>query len=316
MQFGISRSAVIWGVMIGMAAFVSGKDVHAANQIRPAVREMEISAGTVTLFLRIAGDPSNGNVLIGVNGGPGQSSNYMRGLETLAGAGWAVVTYDQRGAGRSSEPADGYGLDEHAADLEAVRRAVGTEAAHIFGHSWGGVIAMHHAAQYPGSVRSLILMGSGPPAREEVQHGQALLSQRIADLRERGVIAGEPPERLKDKILFILPAYFSDPEFPVPPELQNTEINPAAHQRTLATVGHWNIRAEAAELTLPVLLLWGEDDPFGPAVAEATKRALSCAKVEFAVLKECGHYWHEREDIFFYHVRNFLERHSGSRGPE
>jgi pimeloyl-ACP methyl ester carboxylesterase len=60
-------------------------------------------------------------------------------------------------------------------------------------------------------------------------------------------------------------------------------------------------------LDQPVLVLWGEDDPFGMAYVEATKRALSAATVEIVVLEKCGHYWHECPDDFFSHVRAFLE---------
>ena len=312
MKYRIARSTVILGMIIAVMASVLPKRAHTAGRIQPAVREIEVPTGTVTLFVRIAGDPSSGNVLIGINGGPGQSSRYMRGLEELVEMGWAVVTYDQRGTGRSTEPTDGYRLTAYAEDVEAVRRAVGSGKTIIFGHSWGGIIAMHYAALHPGHVRSLILMASGPPARKEVQPGQSLLNQRIADLRERGIIAGEPPESMKAQIQFILPAYFSDPEFPVPAGLRDTDFNASVYRQTMAALGDWDFRAEVAELTLPVLLLWGDSDPFGMSVGEATKNALSGTKVKFVVLTDCGHYWHECPDIFFSHVRTFLGRPPGS----
>ena len=283
----------------------------------PAVKEIQVPTGNVTLFARIAGEPSSGNVLIGINGGPGQSSSYMRNLERLAGAEFAVVTYDQRGAGQSTEPAEGYGFSEHAADLEAVRQAVGAQKVHIFGHSWGGIIAMRYAAAYPQNVRSIILMGSGPPTREATRAGQELLNERLTTLLEQGSIVRPQPGNTKDLIEAILPAYFSDPEFPVPVELKNTDFNETTYERTLAAVGNWDINAEAAGLTHPVLFLWGEDDPFGLPMAEATKDALSSAEVEFVVLKGCGHYWHECENTFFSRVRAFLKlptEPSGRRG--
>jgi proline iminopeptidase len=290
----------------------SGARVCFTESSKPAIKEIKVSTGNVTLFARIAGNPTSGNVLIAINGGPGQSSSYMRNLDRLAGAEFAVVTYDQRGTGQSSEPSTGYQLTEYAADLEAVRQAVGTQTIHIFGHSWGGIIAMCYAAAYPQNIRSIILMGSGPPTRGAAQTGQARLNKRIASLQEQGIIAQTQPENMKDMIELILPAYFSDPRFSVPVELKNTDFNATTYQQTLAALGDWDLSIDVAKLTHSVLFLWGEEDPFGISMAKATRDAFSSAEVEFAVLKGCGHYWHECNHMFFSHVRAFLKLPSES----
>jgi proline iminopeptidase len=316
MKSRISPFMVFLGLIIGCVVLGSVEQVCSTENSKPAIKEIKVPSENVTLFVRIAGDPSSGNVLIGINGGPGQSSSYMSNLDRLAGAEFAVVTYDQRGTGQSTEPSNGYGLTEYAADLEAVRQAVGTKKVHIFGHSWGGIIAMCYAAAYPQNARSIILMGSGPPTREAAQAGQARLNKRIASLQEQGVIAQGQPGNMKDLIEFILPAYFSDPKFPVPVELKNTDFNATTYQQTLAALGDWDLSIDVAELTHPVLFLWGEDDPFGLPMAEVTKNALSSAEVEFAVLKECGHYWHECDNMFFSHVRAFLKLPSDPTGRQ
>jgi pimeloyl-ACP methyl ester carboxylesterase len=306
MKSKISPFAIFLGLIFGCVALDS----------QPAIKKIQVPTGNVILSVRIAGDPSSGNVLIGINGGPGQSSAYMSSLDRLAGAEFAVVTYDQRGTGQSTEPSNGYGLTEYAADLEAVRQAVGAKKVHVFGHSWGGIIAMSYAAAYPTNVLSIILMGSGPPTREATQAGQAQLNERITILHEQGIIVRPQPGNTKNLIAAILPAYFSDSKFPIPDELKNTDFNATTYQETLAALGDWDLRIEAAGLTHPVLFLWGEDDPFGLPMAEATKNALSSADVEFAVLKGCGHYWHECANMFFSHVRAFLELPSDLSGRQ
>jgi proline iminopeptidase len=316
MKFKISVLLVFLGLVFGFAVSGSAERIRSTENSQPAIKEIKISTGNVTLFVRIAGDYASGNVLIGINGGPGQSSSYMRDLERLADTEFAVVTYDQRGTGQSTKPSNGYGLTEYAADLEAVRQAVGTGKVHIFGHSWGGIVAMNYAAAYPQNVRSIILMGSGPPTKEGVQVGQAQLNERISSLQEQGIIARTQPENTKNLIEFILPAYFSDPRFPVPVELKNTDFNATTYQQTMAALGDWDFSVDVAKLTHPVLFLWGEDDPFGLPMAEATKNALSSAEVEFAVLKECGHYWHECDDMFFSRVRAFLKLPSERSGRQ
>ena len=72
----------------------------------PSVQELEVPSSDVTLFVRVAGSPEGGGVLIATNGGPGLSSHDVISLEQLAGDTLAVVTCDQRGIGRSSKPVD------------------------------------------------------------------------------------------------------------------------------------------------------------------------------------------------------------------
>jgi len=271
-------------------------------------QELKVQADDVTLHVRIAGDPKAGDVLIATHGGPGNSSDYMLSLEQLASAELAVVNYDQRGTGQSTEPSKGYAMCNYVADLEAVRQAVGAEAAgasksvHLFGHSWGGLVALRYAAAHPQRVSSIILMGSGVLTPEAAQAGQRNKAQRIAALQEQGII----PETLTS-LADILPAYFSDTSFDMPDELKNMHYNPTVEQMTWAALGNYDFAAGLDRLAHPVLVLWDEDDPFDMAYVEATKRALSAATVEIVVLEKCGHYWNECPAEFFSHVRAFLK---------
>ena len=294
-------------MLLGLIACGNTSEVNPPVVDEPNIQELMVPADDVTLYARIAGEPKSGNVLIAINGGPGQSNRYMVSLEQLASTEFAVVTYDQRGTGRSTEPSDGYALMKYVADLEAVRKAVGGEMVHILGHSWGGIVAMRYATIHPQRIRSIILMGSGPPSRQAAQAGQADLAQRIGKLQQQGIIPEVLPTDVVHLLETILPAYFSDPNFKVPDELKETSYNETVYQQTLSSLGNWDFTTEVAKLNHPVLILWGEDDPFGLPMAEATKNALSGAQVEFVVIKGCGHYWHERPDEFFSHFRAFLK---------
>lgn len=295
-------------MILGLLILGNTDEAHLPGVDGSRVQELKVPTENVTLHAKIVGNLNGKDVLIAVNGGPGQSSRYMSRLEQLAGAKLAVVSYDQRGTGQSTEPSDGYGLLNYVADLEAVRRAVGAEKIHILGHSWGGIVAMRYATVHPQQVRSIILIGSGPPSREDAQAGQTRLGQRIARLQEQGIISQSLPMDGEHLMKAILPAYFSDPKFKIPEELKETAFSETAYQQTLAAIGNWDFKEEVAKLTHPVLMLWGENDPFGMSMAETTKNALSNAQVEFVVLKGCGHYWQECPDEFFHHIRSFLKQ--------
>jgi CubicO group peptidase (beta-lactamase class C family)/pimeloyl-ACP methyl ester carboxylesterase len=294
------------GAVTGLRVYTQGLEVQATKGIAvtPQIQEWEVDAGDVTLYVRVAGILNTGNALIALHGGPGMSSDYMANLEQLAGPDLAVVRYDQRGTGRSSFPQsdDDYGFEQYVADLEAVRQQVGVETVHLFGHSWGGVLAMRYATVYPQHVRSIVLMGSGTPSIADARAGQVSKLQHIAALQEQGLIPAQPTS-LHD----ILPSYFADPRFEMPEELRNLSYNGKVEQLTWSVLGEYDFAAEVGLLDQPVLVLWGQDDAFGVPMAEATVSALSNAQVEFVLLQGCGHFWHECPDAFFAHVRGFLE---------
>jgi pimeloyl-ACP methyl ester carboxylesterase len=269
---------------------------------QPAVQQLSVQADDVTLHARLTGDPDSGDVLIAVHGGPGMSSDYMVSLGQLAGPELAVVTYDQRGTGRSTEPSEGYAMLKYVADLDAVREAVGADRIIVMGHSWGGVVALRYASVHPERVQSIVLMGSGPPSLEAARAGQSSRAHRITELQREGII----PEAISS-VLEILPAYFSDPRFELPEELKDLHYSETVERLTWSALGEYDFTEAAGELVHPVLIIWGQDDPFGLSMAETTKESLSNADVEFVVLEGCGHFWHECPEAFFSAVRAFLD---------
>jgi 3-oxoadipate enol-lactonase len=70
---------------------------------------------------------------------------------------YRVITFDNRGMGRSDIPIGPYRLVNMARDARAVLEAAGVSVAHVVGASMGGMIAQEMALRFPGSVRSLVL---------------------------------------------------------------------------------------------------------------------------------------------------------------
>src|SRR5262245_19414822 len=66
------------------------------------IRELSAQSGGATLYVRSVGGYDGGPVLVTLHGGPGISHEYMMPLEILASEELRVVSYDQRGVGRSS----------------------------------------------------------------------------------------------------------------------------------------------------------------------------------------------------------------------
>jgi pimeloyl-ACP methyl ester carboxylesterase len=73
-----------------------------------------------------------------------------------------VITYDNRGAGRSSAPDRPYSIKQMAGDACALLDRLGIAKTHVLGYSMGGYIAQELALAAPDRVEKLILLATAP----------------------------------------------------------------------------------------------------------------------------------------------------------
>ncbi len=112
-------------------------------------------AGGVDLYYEVAGDGPQTLVLVNGVGDP--LEGWVSQTEEFLAAGLRVVSFDNRGVGRSGQPPGPYTSAQMAADLHEVVTAAGLDGFHLCGVSMGGVIAQEYALAHPGPLRSLIL---------------------------------------------------------------------------------------------------------------------------------------------------------------
>ena len=94
-----------------------------------------------------------------IHGGPGSDhSGFKPAFSPLADT-MQLLYFDHRGQGRSArgDPAR-YTLDENVEDMEALRVQLGLGPIVSIGTSYGGMVAMAHAARYRSSVAQLVLI--------------------------------------------------------------------------------------------------------------------------------------------------------------
>lgn len=85
------------------------------------------------------------------------ATGWWRTVPVLVDAGLRVLTFDNRGVGRSERPPGPYTVTEMADDAVSVLDAAGVETAHVYGISLGGMIAQQVALRHPERVRGLVL---------------------------------------------------------------------------------------------------------------------------------------------------------------
>ena len=116
-----------------------------------------------------------------IHGGPGGDHSDLKAAFKPLSESMQLVFFDHRGQGRSA-PGDPalYNLDENVQDMETLRQHLGLGAIVCIGTSYGGMVAMAHAARYPASVSHLVLIvtaahaGFNARARQIVaEHGTA-----------------------------------------------------------------------------------------------------------------------------------------------
>jgi pimeloyl-ACP methyl ester carboxylesterase len=145
------------------------------------------TSGDVRLAVRDSGGDGTTAVLLHGLGAPQRSWDRVAPLLARR---LRVVTYDQRGHGASAAASD-YSLDAFLADLQAVLDVLALEHPLLVGHSFGGLLAVEHAAARPGCAGVVGVDGGLKVERPPIGWGdvQAQLDRPVARLLSRVLTA-------------------------------------------------------------------------------------------------------------------------------
>jgi proline iminopeptidase len=225
-----------------------------------------------------------------------------------------VILYDQRGRGASSPPTDPAAatIDDDAADVGALRRALGVRRWDVLGHSWGGGIAMLASAGDAAGVRRLVMVDPvGPTSGWMAPLRQAVLDRLVG--AERDAVArisedalGDPdPDLHSAYARAVYPAWFADRDLAArfaPPHA--TSATGAAILARLRRDGYdWS--GQLRGFSTPTLVIHGDRDPLPMAVFGADSYIL--ANANRVVVPSSGHmpFW-EAPERFFPLIESFL----------
>jgi proline iminopeptidase len=119
---------------------------------------MDVDSGH-RVYYEQSGNPA-GEPALFVHGGPGAGGD-VNARRFFDPAGFRIVVFDQRGAGRSRPHAslEANTTWDLVADIERLRGRLGIERWLVFGGSWGSTLALAYAQSHPASVAALVLRG-------------------------------------------------------------------------------------------------------------------------------------------------------------
>lgn len=270
-----------------------------------AVNGIQLNVETRAESPRHGGE--EGRALLLLHGFTGAASTW-RDI-TTDWVGWRRIAVDLIGHGASDAPGDErrYSMERCVADLVALLDELEIDRAVVLGYSMGGRVAMQLGAAAPERVAALVLEGASPGIDDAGERAARAASDRaLADDIERDGIEAFV-DRWERVPIFATQARLSDDVRARQRErrLTNRTIGLANSLRGMGAGAQSSLWPRLHELTMPALLIAGEDDAKYSGMARAMASRMPAATVR--IVAGAGHAVHlERPDAFSDHVKEFL----------
>jgi proline iminopeptidase len=252
---------------------------------------VDTPAGSRRVWVKRVGNNPDLRLLL-LHGGPGATHEYLEACDShLPAAGVEYYYYDQLGSGFSDKP-DDPALWETARfvdEVEQVRRALGLDRRNfvLYGHSWGGILAIEYALRYQQHLRGLVIsnMMSSVPAynayAEQVlmpRMDQAALAEIKAFEASGDIENPRYMELLREQHYVRHVLRMPAADWPDPVQRAFAHINQAIYVSmqgpselgisSAAKLAHWDRTGELASIEVPALVIGARHDTMDPAHME------------------------------------------------
>lgn len=238
-------------------------------------------------------DRGTGQPVLLIHGWPLSGASWEKQSAALLAAGYRVITYDRRGFGRSSQPAEGYNYNTLAEDTYKLIEALDLNDLTIVGFSMGGGEVARYMGQYSdGRVAKVCFMASIAPALRK--------SGNNPDGVDPSVFEGIKGAIEKDRYAFLeefLKNFYNRKL------VGGTDISEAAihasfnvaaassYQAMLNCVDAWleDFREDIAQIKVPALVIHGDADQILPLEATGQRMPKLIPRAELHVISGGPH---------------------------
>jgi proline-specific peptidase len=271
-------------------------------------------------FKRVGGGA--GWPLLAVHGGPGLPHDYISSLQRLADE-REVIFWDQLGCGKSECPSDVklWTMERSVAEMDAVVRALGLNRFHIFGHSWGGMLAQQYVLDTAPGAASLTISNSTasiPQFSDTVARLKSGLDRATQSAIDRHEAAGTTHSAEYQAAIRIWNETYLCRLLPWPAELTEafqgmgieifeTMFGPSAFH-IVGTIRNWDVFERLAEIALPTIVIAGRFDGGAPEHMREMHQRIEGSR--FELFEASSHMpFIEEPDRFDQVMRGFLRQH-------
>lgn len=242
--------------------------------------------------------------LLTLHGGPGAGHDYLTPLEALADQ-RRVILYDQLGCGRSDKPGDRrlWRIERFCDEIDALRERLGLSKVILYGHSWGGWLALEYLARrdHAARVEALILASTSASTRQFVAGAHRLLeampggvAERLGALAAAGKMESAEYNQLVGKFYDAHLINMAHPPAYAGRSGRNLEtsrtypfMNGPNEFTVTGNLKHWDRNASLGQIRIPTLVLTSTLDEFTIDCAQTLHRGIRGSKL--AVIRGARH---------------------------
>jgi len=260
-----------------------------------------IKANGIEIYYEVTGSGPPLTLIMGL----GCSSRQWQWMVPIFAKSFQVITFDNRGVGRSGKPDMDYTTEMFADDTHGLLKALKIDKTHLLGASVGGMIAQRFALKYPEMLDRLVLGCTMPnfthlPPTDEVL--QRMQESQMVPLDEGVEIMMR---------LFLSGQFFTDKPDQTAKlrEVMTTEKNEQGMDAFLLQLGAamtHDTKDEVKNIKSPTLVIVGNLDPIAP-VENSRFLAVQIPNSTLAEIPDLYHaFWVERFEEACEIIKKFL----------
>ncbi|HJV51864.1 MAG TPA: alpha/beta hydrolase [Noviherbaspirillum sp.] len=263
---GLSPSLIAAGAALAAAALFVRQRTRQAEREHPPTGHFLYVDGVRLHYV----ERGHGQPLVLLHGDGSMIQDFeISGLIDLAASKYRVIVFDRPGYGYSWRPRDrSWGPREQAALLHHALQLLDVEQPIVLGHSWGTLVALSLALEFPHYVKSLVLLSGYyyPTVRLDAPLLSSPAIPVIGDLMRYTVspLIGRMIWPLLKRRIFSpaeVPERFST-EFPIWMALRPLHLRASAAEAALMIPSAFLLRKRYHELTVPTVIMAGDGDTY------------------------------------------------------